>query len=385
MSLSLRRSLVLSVSAGALAVLPALMTGGSSLAPLAGAVAHAAGNGGDHGGGNGGGHGGEGGGGHGEGADHGNAGGGMGHGGGLGASGSHGQSDQHGAGFDGVKSIGGFVSGLFGSHHGRNGTDHGRAASSRSAASRGTKSLAREQETALRGKSVPVPTEVAAVTDRNLHAKLGWLNSLQRNYQAYLNAKDPKFAPIQDYVLTTAKAEVSLDQATAAQSAAVASYNSLTTYDAKTIDPTDMTAVAGRISDLQAAEPQLTGTELDEAKAELGALQSIAAANEQVSTANAALAAAPTLDDALKTATNSDQVDPEVESWADGVLSGKIGDVKTSLESQPAPGGTATTDGADTQSVDANAADTETGDVNTGDTETGDTSTDTTASVTVSQ
>ncbi|TIL50964.1 MAG: hypothetical protein E5Y89_31445, partial [Mesorhizobium sp.] len=50
--------------------------------------------------------------------------------------------------------------------------------------------------------------EVAATPkEKNLHAKLGRLNSLQRNINAYMNSKSKNFAAVQAYVMASANAQ----------------------------------------------------------------------------------------------------------------------------------------------------------------------------------
>jgi len=65
-------------------------------------------------------------------------------------------------------------------------------------------------------EKLPVVTEVTAVEVEepalaekpNLAAKLGGLNSLKRNYHAYLNSNDPRMAAIRDYVVAYAQFEL---------------------------------------------------------------------------------------------------------------------------------------------------------------------------------
>ena len=44
--------------------------------------------------------------------------------------------------------------------------------------------------------------------EKNLNAKLGRLNSLNRNINAYINSKSPNFAAVQAFVMASAEAEV---------------------------------------------------------------------------------------------------------------------------------------------------------------------------------
>ena len=61
----------------------------------------------------------------------------------------------------------------------------------------------REREVATLPDTVFVPT--AKPEDKNLHARLAGLNSLQRNYHAYLNSQSPRMAGIAAYVMASAQ------------------------------------------------------------------------------------------------------------------------------------------------------------------------------------
>ena len=64
--------------------------------------------------------------------------------------------------------------------------------------------------------------EVAAVPkEKNIHAKLGRLNSLQRNVNAYMNSKSKNFAAVQAFVTASANAQLAQAAAAAAAQAAV--------------------------------------------------------------------------------------------------------------------------------------------------------------------
>ena len=62
-------------------------------------------------------------------------------------------------------------------------------------------------------ETAPVPDPAAKVEEQNLHAKLAGLNSLQRNYHAYLNSRSSRFAPVFDFVVGSAEGMTDLDQA----------------------------------------------------------------------------------------------------------------------------------------------------------------------------
>jgi len=61
----------------------------------------------------------------------------------------------------------------------------------------------------LREEQVAIPDTVTLPTakpeDRNLHARLAGLNSLQRNYHAYLNSQSPRMAGIAAFVMASAQ------------------------------------------------------------------------------------------------------------------------------------------------------------------------------------
>ena len=68
---------------------------------------------------------------------------------------------------------------------------------------RATAKSLREREVATLPDTVFVPT--AKPEDKNLHARLAGLNSLQRNYHAYLNSQSPRMAGIAAYVMASAQ------------------------------------------------------------------------------------------------------------------------------------------------------------------------------------
>ena len=70
------------------------------------------------------------------------------------------------------------------------------------------KSLRKQQVAAL-PDTVFVPT--AKPEEKNLHARLAGLNSLQRNYHAYLNSQSPRFASVFDFVRDFAEGVLGLD------------------------------------------------------------------------------------------------------------------------------------------------------------------------------
>lgn len=162
-------------------------------------------------------------------------------------------------------------------------------------------------------------------TNGNIHSKLGRLNSLQRNINAYLNSKSPKFAAIQAFVTQSAKAKVAAAAAAAAAAqvaADQAALNALNTQlatlqgtDQSKMTPEQKAALAQQITDVQ---NQITAEQATLAADTTAAAQAQAAATAAaVGTDQASLTAA------LQTMANK-PVDAQVTAWAQGVLAGKI-------------------------------------------------------------
>ena len=59
--------------------------------------------------------------------------------------------------------------------------------------------------------ALPDTVLVPETKPKNLHARLAGLNSLNRNYHAYLNSQSPRFASIFDYVMDSALGVVDID------------------------------------------------------------------------------------------------------------------------------------------------------------------------------
>ncbi|PDQ17958.1 hypothetical protein CN311_27400 [Mesorhizobium sanjuanii] len=219
-------------------------------------------------------------------------GGGNGHGGGGGNAGGNGGSSGHG--------------------NGKSGASHG-------------KSSARGQ--AAKAKTtVDATTQVSSVhKEKNIHAKLGRLNSLQRNINAYMNSKSKKFAAIQAFVTQSAKAKVAQAAVDAAQAqldalnSQLSALTSLTPDQIAAMSPEDQAALPGQISALQA---EVTAQEAV-----------VAAANDAAQAASVGTDDA-SLDAALTEMANK-PVDAEVTAWAQGVLADKID--QTAAAMQPAP------------------------------------------------
>jgi hypothetical protein len=176
--------------------------------------------------------------------------------------------------------------------------------------------------------TVDKTTKVSSVPkEKNIHAKLGRLNSLQRNINAYMNSKSKKFAAIQAFVTQSAKAKVAQAVAEAAQekldalNSQLSALTSLTPEQVAAMTPEDQAALPGKITDLQAE---------------------IAAQQTEVTAANEAAAAAEVgTDDASLDAALADMankpVDAAVTSWAQGVLANKIDQTAAAMEAETTP------------------------------------------------
>ncbi|RWE81181.1 MAG: hypothetical protein EOS63_10135 [Mesorhizobium sp.] len=223
---------------------------------------------------------------------------GNGHGGGNG--GSHGGNGGNGNG-------GGNAGG-----NGKSGAEHGKSASAHGH-NKGTDDSATDDT-----------TTAATPKEKNLHAKLGRLNSLQRNINAYMNSKSKKFAGIQAYVTAAAAAQN-------AQAALDAANAQLTTDQNKLADLTQQLAdlnatdTTGFTPEQQAAlDAQITDvqSQIDAQNAAITA-DTQAVADAQTEVTNTPAPDDATLDAALQDMANK-PVDQEVTDWAKGVLADKI-------------------------------------------------------------
>lgn len=224
--------------------------------------------------------------------------------------------------------------------------------------------------------SVPVPS-AKPVKEKNFNAKLAGLNSLNRNYHAYMNAQDPRMAAIRSYVLASIDYEdatATLDEALSKLGLAeenfansVASlYDGLTTYDGFSLAEPDVASLESRLTDLE----NLDTTEMSED--EVAAIQAeIDAINDALSSteADSLQAMKDNVDDAQKSvdeladqvtdeslkealldAANKNRVeeygvenyvDEEMLDWAKDLLGvddsyGKIDQVREAIESEEA-------------------------------------------------
>ncbi|RVA57296.1 hypothetical protein EN933_04375, partial [Mesorhizobium sp. M7A.F.Ca.US.001.01.1.1] len=162
--------------------------------------------------------------------------------------------------------------------------------------------------------TVDTTTKVSSVPkEKNIHAKLGRLNSLQRNINAYMNSKSKKFAALQAFVTQSAKAKVAQAAADAAQ-AKLDALTSLTPDQIAAMSPEDQAALPGKIAALQAEV----------------AADNAAAAAAAVGTDDASL------DAALADMANK-PVDAAVTSWAQDVLAGKIDQTAAAMQTETTP------------------------------------------------
>lgn len=223
---------------------------------------------------------------------------------GGGNGGGHGNSGDHG---------GGNGNGGNGGGKGNSGATHGKASA--------PGQLAKSQDDTTDDATDDTP---ATPKEKNLHAKLGRLNSLQRNINAYMNSKSPKFAAIQAYVTQAAaaqNAQAKLDAANAQLAADQATLTDLTTQlaDLNATDTTGFTPEQQAALDAQIADVQ----------AQIDAQNTAIADDTQaVADAQTAVDNTPAPDDATLDAALTDMankpVDAAVTDWAKGVLADKI-------------------------------------------------------------
>ena len=222
---------------------------------------------------------------------------------------------------------------------------------------------------AVKMAALPANAPVPAAKPKNFHAKLAGLNSLNRNYHAYLNSNSPRMAAISAFVMasaefdlaqeqvaeaTAALADAQADFAAAVNAAALTPYDgAVGVYDAPTVE-----SLAERLNDLNnatVAPEDLADWEAEVAAVEnlLDSAEATAVAGTTTSLDEAELAAETasvgTDDEALKAALldgananrvaqyGDDYVDQEMMDWAKDLLGvgeayGKIDEVRETLE-----------------------------------------------------
>ena len=248
-----------------------------------------------------------------------------------------------------------------------------KATAKKSVASKSAKTSPKNIAKADTGKAKAKVEKVAAVREKNFHAKLAGLNSLKRNVNAYLNAQDPRMQAIRAFALASialedakAAAAEAEDKLAAAETAltgvvgAIDSYDG--TFDYSTAEPETL---ADRLTDLQEIDPlglpenqaAALETEISALSAALkgpeGIAYDTAASEAQGAAEDVAELEGQADDDALKAALEAaanknrlaeygeDYVDQEMLDWAKGVLGvgeefGKIDEMRTALEAAEA-------------------------------------------------
>ncbi|WP_292147052.1 hypothetical protein [Mesorhizobium sp.] len=200
--------------------------------------------------------------------------------------------------------------------NGNSGATHGKSASA-PGQNKGTDDSSDDSST-------DTTTTASTPSGKNIHAKLGRLNSLQRNINAYMNSKSKKFASIQAYVTQAAaakNAQAKLDAANAQLAADQSKLASLTQQlaDLNATDTTGFTPEQQAALDAQIADVQ---SQIDAQNA------AITADTQAVTDAQAAVAANPAPTDASLDAALTDMankpVDADVTAWAKDTLAGKI-------------------------------------------------------------
>jgi hypothetical protein len=230
---------------------------------------------------------------------------------------------------------------------------------------------AKSSNKAVKMAALPANAPLPDAKPKNFNAKLARLNSLKRNYHAYLNSQSPHMAAIRDFVMasaefdlaqenvaeaTAALAEAQADFAAAVNAAALDPYDdAVGVYDNPTVD-----SLEARLADLNAATATVAPEDEAALDAEIAAVEGLldsaeatAVADAETSLTDAELAAETaavgTDDEALRAALldaandnrvaeyGDDYVDQEMMDWAKDLLGvgdavGKIDEVRETLE-----------------------------------------------------
>ncbi len=229
---------------------------------------------------------------------------------------------------------------------------------------KGLKAAARQQKTTKTTKTASPAkaqkkTQIASLPNsmavpgakqakaKNLHAKLGRLNSLNRNISAYLNSKSPHMAAIREFVVNSAEFELAT---AAAADAAAKAVEAKTAFDMAVAGITafDPNAVGSAVETLTGLRNAATvQAEIDALDAAIQAAENLALADQAaVDAAARAVAEAVGTDEAaleaaLLSATNK-EIDAEVIGWAKTVLGvgevyGKIDQMRETMEPAVSP------------------------------------------------
>lgn len=236
-----------------------------------------------------------------------------------------------------------------GANHGKSGSAAGKSAKSSSAGKSQTKATARSARKAAAKHQVAALAKGPPSKEKKLHAKLGRLNSLKRNVNAYLNSKSPRFAAVQAFVMASAQYDLALDAVEKAKAAVADAQTQLDTLNAEldaltgltpgeiaAMTPEEQAALSDRIAELEAA---VAAQETAVADAEAAVADAEAKADlAAVGTDDAALEAA-LLEMSNKPSADG-TIDPEVLDWSKEVLGvgeavGRIDEVRETLELKP--------------------------------------------------
>jgi hypothetical protein len=248
------------------------------------------------------------------------------------------------------------------------GKERSRIKSSAARTSPAKTKTAKSSNKAVKMAALPAEAPLPDAKPKNFNAKLAGLNSLKRNYHAYLNSQSPRMAAIRDFVMasaefdlaredvaeaTAALAEAQADFAAAVNAAGLTPYDgAVGVYDDPTVD-----SLEARLADLTAADETVDDPALDAEIAAveglLGSAEATAVADAETSLDEAELAAETaavgTDDEALRAALldaandnrvaeyGDDYVDQEMMDWAKDLLGvgdayGKIDEVRETLE-----------------------------------------------------
>lgn len=224
---------------------------------------------------------------------------------------------------------------------------------------------------AVRMAALPANAPLPDPKPKNFNAKLAGLNSLKRNYHAYLNSQSPRMAAIRDFVMASAEfdlAQEEVAEATAAVAEAEVDFAAavidagLTPYDGAVgvyDDPT-VESLEDRLADLNAASATVAPEDQAAFDAEIAAVEGLLDSAEATAVADAEtsldeaelaaeIAAVGTDDEALRAALldaandnrvaeyGEDYVDQEMIDWAKDLLGvgeayGKIDQVRETLD-----------------------------------------------------
>ena len=324
--------------------------------------------------GKGGGNGNSGGGGNGKGGGHGNAGGGK--------SGSGSQGAKSGGGKGSKSRTGGVAKASQAKSGGNKSFAQGNArSSSRKADAHLVKSLSAQNvarlEKPAHRKQVALPDKITAPNwkeddrTKNFHAKLGRLNSLNRNYHAYLNTQSPHFASLAAFVRASAELDLAQADLTAARDrlaaaeddlGALVSSSGITAYDdaigiyddptladlqdrlgyldSVTVAPEDEDAFGEERDALQSILNSEAARDVTEAQADVAGAE-VAATGASIGTDDDSLRQAllDAANDNRVAEYGEDYVDDDMMDWAKGVLGvgdsfGKIDEVRQELEAK---------------------------------------------------